>query len=166
MKKLTLFAILISAIAQAQDTQFIGTLNKISTESEAVKIADNIAATAPVKLRFFKSKEFADDHALIVRFVPEGLTDQQYNNLDTTEQEAFLTVKYDIDATGQKSYRLKQVSGTFQMLLPFWKKYFRPDADADRTMKDTKLQKLIDRSKKIDYYFQEDNDGWILRNQS
>jgi hypothetical protein len=157
---------LFSVSLSAQDFQIIQTLNTVGTEKYAIDIAEKIAALSPEKLRLFKSKEFADDHTYIIRFVPDAMTDQQYNNLDQSKQEGFLTVRFEVSGEGQKTYKFKQATGDYSLIAPFWKKYFHPDADTDKIATDGKLQKLIDRSKNVDYYFQEDNEGWILRNQS
>ena len=112
---------------------------------------------------------------MLVRFVPEEMTNAQYDKLDKDDQSLFLTVKFNYSNVGEnknleikgiKTYKFKEFTGKYLQLFPIWQKYFRQDADANNTMKDSKLQKLIDRSKNINYSFQEDNEGWILINQS
>lgn len=164
MKKLFLFAfVFIVALAQAQDFKTISSFDSIPTNVEAISMAQTVANLAPTKMRMLTAKDFADDNAYLVRFVPAAMTDQQYNKLGSSAQEAMLTVRF--DKVGQ-SFKFKQVSGEYSEILPFWKMYFRPNADSEKTRSDLKLQKLVDRANNADYYFQEDDERWILRNQS
>lgn len=164
MKRLLLLsAIFAVELMHGQDFKTIQSFNQIQTTNDAVTMAQTVANLAPTKMRMLTAKDFADDNAYLVRFVPASMTDQQYNKLGSSAQEAMLTVRF--DKVGQ-SFKFKQVSGEYSEILPFWKMYFRPNADSEKTRSDLKLQKLVDRANNADYYFQEDDERWILRNQS
>lgn len=176
MKKLILFiALLIVSFVQAQDYAYLIYLNKIATNKEAIKIAEDIASIQTKKVRLLSAQEFTEDRQLLVRFVPEEMTNEQYDALDQYEQSDFLTVTFRIDYLGEnkdlerqgvKTYKLKHLKGTYLQIFPFWKKYYYPEAELEPTLTDYKKQKFIDFPKKLDFYIQEDNDRWILLNQS
>jgi hypothetical protein len=176
MKKLLLLvALLIGSFVQAQDYAFLTSLNKIATDKEAIKIAEEIASLQTKKVRLLRAQEFSEERQLLVRFVPQELTNEQYDALDQYAQAAFLTVTFRIDYVGEnkdleregvKTYKLKQIKGTYLQIFPVWKKYYHPEAELEPMLTDYKKQKFIDFPKKLDFYIQEDNDRWILLNQS
>jgi hypothetical protein len=176
MKKLLLLvALLMVSFAQAQNLTYLSSLNNIKTDKEANTIAQQIASIQSKKMRLLNSTEFANEHVLMVRFVPEEMTNEQYNKLDQYAQAEFFTVSFsienkgentDLEQKGLKNYRFKQLSGSYLQIFAVWKKYYYPNADQEITLKDSKIQKFIDFSKKLDFYIQEDNDRWILMNQS
>jgi negative regulator of replication initiation len=176
MKKLLLLsALLIASFVQAQDYAYLTSLNKIATDKEAIKIAEEIASLQTKKVRLLRSQEFTEERQLLVRFVPEEMTNEQYDALDQYEQSDFLTVTFRIDYVGEnkdlerqgvKTYKFKQLKGTYLQIFPVWKKYYHPEAEIEPTLTDSKIQKFVDFPKKIDFYIQEDNERWILLNQS
>ena len=176
MKKLILLAILlIGFLAQAQDYAYMTMLNKIATDKEAIKIAEEIASLQTKKVRLLKAQEFMEERQLLIRFVPAEMTNEQYDALDQYEQTEFLTVTFRIDYVGEnkdleregvKTYKFKQIKGTYLQIFPVWKKYYRPEVELEPTLTDYKNQKFIDFPKKLDFYIQEDMDRWILLNQS
>lgn len=176
MKKLVLLtALLIGFLGQAQDLAYLTYLNKIATETEAIKIASDIAGLQTKKLRLLRVQEFTDDYLLMIRFVPEEMTNEQYDKLDQYAQSNFLTVTFRIDYIGEnkelerkgvKTYKFKQIKGTYLQIFPVWKKYYRFDAELEPTLTNSKMQKFVDFPKKLDFYIQDDNDLWILYNQS
>jgi hypothetical protein len=176
MKKLLLLtALLFGSFVQAQDFNYLVSLNNIPTDTEALAIAQNIASTQTKSVRLLNAKEFADDHTFVVRFVPTEMTNEQYDKLDQYAQAEFLTVSFSIDNKGEntdlgqkgvKNYRFKQLSGSYLQVFAVWKKYYYPNANEEITLKDSKTQKFVDFPKKLDFYIQEDNDRWVLMNQS
>lgn len=176
MKKIILLAsLLIVSLAQGQNFTYLASLNNISTDVVALKIAQEIASIQPESVRLLRSQEFSEEHVLMIRFVPQEMTNEQYNKLDQYAQAEFLTVSFsienkgentDLEQKGLKNYRFKQLSGSYLQIFAVWKKYYYPNADQEITLKDSKIQKFIDFPKKLDFYIQEDNDRWVLMNQS
>ncbi|PWA10956.1 hypothetical protein [Flavobacterium laiguense] len=176
MKKLLLLAfILITSLVQSQDYNYLASLNNVPTDKDALAIAQEIASAQPKSVRLLNSQEFAEEHAYVVRFVPAEMTNEQYDKLDQYAQSEFLTVSFNIDNKGEntdlqqkgmKNYRFKQLSGSYLQIFAVWKKYYYPNADQEITLKDSKIQKFIDFPKKLDFYIQEENDRWVLMNQS
>jgi hypothetical protein len=176
MKKLLLLAsLLIVSLVHAQDFNYLASLNNIPTDTEALKIAQNIASAQTKSVRLLNAKEFTEDHVYAVRFVPTEMTNEQYDKLDQYAQSKFLTVIFSINYIGEnenleqkgvKTYKFKQLKGTYLQIFPVWKKYYHPDADLESTLTNSKMQKFIDFPKKLDFYIQDDDDLWILYNQS
>jgi flagellin-like hook-associated protein FlgL len=176
MKKLLLLiALLLVSLVKAQDFTYLTSLNNIPTDATALKIAQEIASIQPKSVRLLKSQEFSEEHIFMVRFVPVEMTNEQYDKLDQYAQAKFLTVSFSIDNKGEntnleqkgvKNYQFKQLSGSYMQVFAVWKKYYYPNADQEITLKDSKIQKFVDFPKKLDFYIQEDNDRWILMNQS
>ena len=176
MKKLLLLAfLLIVSLVQAQDFNYLASLNNIPTDTEALAIAKNIASAQTKSVRLLNAKEFTEDHVYMVRFVPVEMTNEQYDKLDQYAQSQFLTITFKIDNIGEnanleqkgvKNYRFKQLSGSYLQVFAVWKKYYYPSADQEITLKDSKSQKFIDFPKKLNFYIEEDNERWVLFNQS
>lgn len=176
MKKvLVLATLLIGILGSAQDYDYLASLNKIATNTEAIKIAEDIAGLQTKKVRLLRVQEFKEEYVLMVRFVPEQMTNEQYDKLDQYAQAEFLTVTFRIDYVGEnkdlerqgvKTYKFKQLKGTYLQIFPVWKKYYHPEAELESALTNDKIKKFIDFPKKLDFYIEDVNDLWILYNQS
>lgn len=175
MKKLILLtALLICSFTQAQDIAYLSGLNKLSSESNCMEVAKGMAFLQPKKLRFLRAKDFPKLGYYAIRFVPEDMTDQEYDSLELGDQDKFFTVRFyywmegenkNLEIKGIKTYRLSQVSGSYLSLFPIWKKYINTEADIVKTQESsTRTYKDIDN--KLHYLLMDKGEIWVLMNRS
>ena len=164
MKKLLLtLTLLIGLIANAQDYDYIIKLRNVASESEVTNIANEVAALSNIKMRLLSATEVKDRNLFVVRFVPEELTDKEYDAMDIYQQNEFLTISFSHINPGFKFYR---ITGKYLQVFGFWNKYFRPDASMESLVKDSNLQTLSVPSKNIRSTFYKDiDDTWLLRSK-
>jgi len=173
MKKLLLITFFICSFLQAQDLAYITNLKNVSSETEAINISNEIASLSNIKLRLLKSEEIKDQNIFAVRYVPEELTNVQYDALDVSEQNNFLTVSFAylidgenkaLEMSGTKKLNFRSVTGKYLQIFGFWNKYFKPDADKEALLTNSKQKRLDVPSKKIRASFDEDQyNRWMLR---
>ncbi len=152
---------------------YLKSLNKIATDKEALKIAEDIAGLQTKKVRLLRSKDLPDISLYIVRFVPEEMTTEQYDALDNETKDKFLTVRFsywnegenkDLEIKGIKTYRLSQVSGSYLQMFPVWKTYCKYDADLVKTQENS-TNTFADIPENLHYLFRKDRDIWVLMNR-
>lgn len=152
---------------------YIKSLNNISDVKAADKIAMDFAGLQTKKLRLLRSKDFLATSLYIVRFVPEEMTNEQYEALDNTAKDNCFTVRFtymnkgenkDLEIKGVKTYRLSQASGSFLQIFPIWKAYFKFDADLVKTQENS-TNTFADIAENLRYLFRKDKDIWILMNR-
>jgi hypothetical protein len=156
------------------DYNYLTSLNKIASESEAMTIAENFASLQTKKLRLLKAKDLPKNSYYVVRFVPEEMTNDQYDSLDVTDQDKFLTIRFyywnegenkDLEIKGVKAYKLTQINGSYLQLFTFWKNYCKQNADLVETQKQHNM--LRDISKNLAFSFYDVSDSsWIIINKS
>lgn len=175
MKKLLLLAtLLIGLLVRAQDYNYLTSLNRIANESDCVIVAQNMALLVPKKVRLLKAKDFPEHSFYSVRFVPEEMTNEQYDALDKEAQAKLLTVRFyywnegenkNLELAGTRIYKFNQVTGSYLSLFPIWQKYIKPDADLVKTQ-ESSSNSFRDIEKKLYYLLQDEEEIWNLRNRS
>lgn len=152
---------------------YLKSLNKISDDKEALKIAMDFAGLQTKKVRLLRANDFPNNSFYIVRFVPEEMTDEQYEALDNSTKDNCLTIRFsywnegenkNLEIKGVKTYRLSQVSGPYLQIFPIWKTYCKFDADLVKTQENS-TNTFADISENFHYLFQKDDDIWILMNR-
>lgn len=156
------------------DYNYLTSLNKITSEGEAMAIAEKFSSLQTKKLRLLKAKDFPKNSYYVVRFVPEEMTNEQYDSSDVSDQDKFLTIRFyywnegenkDLEITGVKTYKLTQINGSYLQLFTFWKNYCKQNADLVETQKQHNM--LRDISKNLAFSFYDVSDSsWIIINKS
>lgn len=169
MKKAFLIILFICGFTQAQDFEYLESLKSIETIDQAEKLAKDIASYSKNKMRLYKQKDFSDRGIYVFKFVPADLTDDQVSEMDNIDKE-FIQVRFlyfnvgenkDLEIKGKKTFKLSEVQTKYLNLFPYWQKYFKPEANLERTIEDHKSQRLAQNG--IEAYISKRDDIWTLR---
>jgi hypothetical protein len=147
----------------------------VATKERVVEIGNEIITATPTKFRLFTVKESQNAGILRLRFIPTELTDMdmQKGNFTEKQRSDFITIDFSFynaseDPTVSRpnviTYKLNQITANYLDLFPIWKKYFKADADFEKTITDFKMQHLKEADKKIEVYIFQTETGWALRN--
>jgi len=178
MKKLLLLAgFLIGTLAHSQDVSYLQKLKALPSEADALKVANEIVSFSKVQLRLYQTIDSPTQKNLRYVFAPANLSDKEISGrtYDQVQANVYTTVDFvyfnegenvDLEKTGIKKYRLSTVQATYLNLFPFWKEYFNPSADTEKTLTDYKSQHVKDVPNAVNYYIQKQGNSWVLKNQS
>lgn len=156
------------------DYTYLSSISKIATDKEALKIAYDIAALQDKKVRFLKTTEDIENSYYSVRFVPEEMTQAQYEALSSDDKNKLLTVRFfywnegenkDLELKGIKTYRLSQITGSYLQLFAFWKTYCKKDADLVESQKVSSSNSLKDIDANLYFIFYNDHHTWKILNR-
>lgn len=166
MKKIILFVFtLLTFNSFSQDSDYLNKLKEgVQTEAEVIELTKPITELSKKPLRFFKAKDFTNEHYFIVQYVPEELSDEDISKDLENIRDQFLIFQFrymnvgenvNLEVPGVKKYFFYDVRGKYLSLFPFWKKYFNQDSD---------MIKLSEKSReeKKDYYFYGSNGNWKI----
>lgn len=169
MKKLLLFTMLLLALlCQGQDYKYMKTLRGIESQEKAIEIANNVVATSGHKMRLYSSKEYPEDYYFVVQYVPEEVSDEQIKADYNKYKDSFVTSLFKIDYEGRnrdleiegvKKYRLFEIHAKYLVIFPYWKKYFKPGAELEKTLKDFASQTLDETPKNTYYRIKKSEEG-------
>lgn len=173
MKKLLLLLIfIITSAINAQDYNVISKLNSTNFDN-SLKIADNMKSMAKGNYHLYKYHEFEKEMVLKIVYASEGVTNEQlkqatdYNNCFVVEFKVFYEGRnLDLEKQGIKKYKLSKVSAKYLDIFPIWKNWFVPNAEEEKTLKDSNSQEMFDYDKNIKFYISKRDDVWTLRNDS
>ncbi len=163
--------------AQAQDIGYLQKLKALPSEADALNVANEIASYSKVELRIYKTIDSPTQKNLRYVFAPAQLSDKEISGRTYNEGQPniFTTIDFvyynegensDLEKTGVKKYRLSTVQTMYLNLFPYWKQYFNPSADTEKTLTDYKSQHVKDIPNAINYYIQKQGGSWVLKNQS
>jgi hypothetical protein len=163
-----------SAIKDANSNYpYLASLKKIANEAECLNIANDLALLQTKKLRLLKVKDLPDQKYYIIKYVPEEMTDAQYQTLTGDEKEALFTVRFsywnegenaDLEIKGIKTYRFNQVTGSYLQLFSIWKKYCKYDANLEETQ-EKGTNNLTASDKDINIMFYKYHNSWLILNR-
>ena len=161
--------------ACAQNYKLIEEMRAVATKERAAQIGNEMIASTPTKYRLFTVKESQNAGILRLRYIPAELSDPDMEKGNFTEKQrsTFITVDFSFynaseDRNAERpatiTYKLNQITANYLDLFPIWKKFFRFDANFEKTITDFKMQHLKESEKKIDVYIFQTETGWALRN--
>ncbi|MGK4568301.1 hypothetical protein [Flavobacterium sp. 3HN19-14] len=169
------FVLLLSTFANAQNYKLIEELRAVATKDRAIAIGNEMIAATPTKYRLYVTKESINAGIFRLRYIPAELTDADMTNGNFTEKQrsTFITIDFSFYNAGEDinavrpaviTYKLNEITANYLDLFPIWKKYYKPDANFEKTITDFKMQHLKETDKKIDVYIFQTETGWALRN--
>lgn len=171
MKKLILL-LLFTGFANAQDYKIINQLKSTDFDT-CLKLADQMKLSAKNSYHLYKYKEFEKEGILKIVYAPEGITDEQlnishdYSNCLVIEFKIYYEGNNEsLEKKGNKKYSFERLEAKYLDVFPTWQKWFKPDADAEKTLQDSNSRELRDYDKNIQFYIEKNANNWSLRNDS
>lgn len=157
--KATLLTLLlaISSILYAQDTAYLKQLNSL-TEPEALQFAETLGNNT---YHVVTSKQSTKTNYFVVYLTQkDAVTNDDFKNCD----DCLKVIYYSYGESPNKTYKFFKVSGSYDVLFPTWQKVFKPNATYQATLTEVELQRIEDRTQKINFDFKNYNDTWLLQN--
>ena len=176
MKAALIFSVLfLSTFASAQNYGLIGELRAVSDKDRAIEIGNELITATPTKYRLYVTRESQNAGIFRLRYIPEELTDgdMERGNFTEKQRSTFITIDFSFYNAGEDinaqrpsviTYKLNEITANYLDLFPIWKKYFKSDANFEKTITDYNMQHLKDTDRKIDVYIFQTETGWALRN--
>lgn len=139
-KHILLIALLLTTIVRAQDTKTINQLVNTSSLDQMKFASDKIADAAATKFEYFKitDRNVTLDKYKVLIYTPASFTAEDKKEFTTEEKAQCLQIVWLIREDG--SYVFKEVTGTEENLLPFWKNTFNTDKSDYRVTSDLKYK--------------------------
>jgi len=161
---LLLLALLICFLCQAQDYDYIKTLNSLD-KTAAKAFGDKLVAGANTKWIYLYEK--ANDKSIaewyIDASVPAATVELIKAGKELTKPGQCLVVRF--SQMGQ-SYRFTEVTGKYEDLLPAWQSIFKPDATTENVPTTYNMRELKQKETGISYKFTKNDNSnyWTLQN--
>ena len=149
---------------------YLTSLKKIPDEATARKIADELAATLPNKVRVVETKDVNGYFILV--FGAADMTDEQYKLLDQDTKDSMFRIRFsywndgenkDLEIKGVKRFYLAKIDGKYLQLFPIWKTYIMHNAELEKCQRD--FNQFKDLSKKLAFNFYKEG-NWTIYNKS
>lgn len=150
--------------------EYLTSLKKIPNEETARKIANELVATLPNKLRVVDTKDVNGYFILV--FGAADMTDEQYKLLDQDTKDSMFRIRFsywndgenkDLEIKGVKRFYLSEIKGKYLQLFPIWKTYVMHNAELEKCQRD--FNQFKDLSKKLAFNFYKES-GWAIYNKS
>lgn len=150
--------------------EYLTSLKKIPDEATARKIADELAATLPNKVRVVETKDVNGYFILV--FGAADMTDEQYKLLDQDTKDSMFRIRFsywndgenkDLEIKGVKRFYLAKIDGKYLQLFPIWKTYIMHNAELEKCQRD--FNQFKDLSKKLAFNFYKEG-NWTIYNKS
>lgn len=148
MKKAILLILL--TVTSVHGQQF----RNITSSNEAIAQASLLASKSS-NSKLLNSHNFAEDNLFAVRFVTPELLGSDYDKLDVTSQNQYLTVVF---KTLEDKFILSRVTGSYEVIFELWKNYV-----SETALKDGKNKVYNDKVNRITYFLSEESDErWAI----
>lgn len=150
--------------------EYLTSFKKIPDEETARKIANELVATLPNKLRVVETKDVNSYFILV--FGAADMTDEQYKLLDQDTKNSMFRIRFsywndgenkDLEIKGVKRFYLSEIKGKYLQLFPIWKTYVMHNAELEKCQRD--LNQFKDLSKKLAFNFYKEG-NWTIYNKS
>lgn len=132
--------------------------------AQTEKTAEIFFEASGVNYKLYKASEIKEQNAYALEYVPAELTNEEIKEKIDKQVKGF-SVIFKFKHVGP-NYRLIEIVTTYSLIFPFWKKYFKPNADFDITKEDYREQEVKDAQEKIYFYIQKFYNVWRLYNHS
>ncbi len=136
------------------------------SEPEARNLADQVISLSVNKWEFVSAKETKSGEYFNIKYIDSSQPKEVKDGVKNGDScDDCLKVSFKIDSKSRK-LKFNEVWGDYQDLFPAWQKYFRPDADQQKTENDLDSQELIDKPAGVNVKFKKDQESWHITNWS
>lgn len=163
MKRLlALFTLLVGLFCQAQDYDYIKTLNSLD-KTAAKAFSDKVAAGSATKWVFLyeKSREKGLSEWYIDASLPVETIELIRQGKELFKPGQCMVVRFELL---DSAYRFTEVTAKQNDLFRTWQAIFQPAATAENITQSYKMREIKQNETGINYKFTEDEGYWTLQN--